>query len=85
MSKSALKILLIDDDRMQFRLTQAQFRKIRAEAYELDWAETYEEGLEKLLSGAYARACWTTGWATATAWNSSSRRWGRGAARQLSS
>jgi two-component system, cell cycle response regulator len=56
MSKSALKILLIDDDRMQFRLTQAQFRKIRAEAYELDWAETYEEGLEKLLSGAYA-AC----------------------------
>jgi diguanylate cyclase (GGDEF)-like protein len=50
------KILLIDDDRMQFRLTQAQFRKIRVEAYELDWAETYEEGLAKLLSGSYA-AC----------------------------
>ena len=56
MSKAAHKILLIDDDRMQFRLTQAQFRKIRAEAYELDWAETYEEGLAKLLSGGYA-AC----------------------------
>jgi diguanylate cyclase (GGDEF)-like protein len=56
MSKAAHKILLIDDDRMQFRLTQAQFRKIRAEAYELDWAETYEEGLAKLLSGEYA-AC----------------------------
>lgn len=50
------KILLIDDDRMQFRLTQAQFRKIRVEAYELDWAETYEEGLAKLLTGNYA-AC----------------------------
>jgi two-component system cell cycle response regulator len=56
MSKSAHKILLVDDDRMQFRLTQAQFRKIRVEAYELDWAETYEEGLAKLLSGDYA-AC----------------------------
>ncbi len=56
MSTSAHKILLIDDDRMQFRLTQAQFRKIRGEAYELDWAETFEEGLAKLLSGAYA-AC----------------------------
>ena len=56
MSEANHKILLIDDDRMQFRLTQAQFRKIRVEAYELDWAETYEEGLTKLMSGAYA-AC----------------------------
>jgi diguanylate cyclase (GGDEF)-like protein len=56
MSEANHKILLIDDDRMQFRLTQAQFRKIRVEAYELDWAETYEEGLAKLLSGNYA-AC----------------------------
>lgn len=56
MSTGARKILLIDDDRMQFRLAQAQFRKIRVEAYELDWAETYEEGLAKLLTGGYA-AC----------------------------
>lgn len=56
MSVANHKILLIDDDRMQFRLTQAQFRKIRVEAYELDWAETYDEGLAKLVSGAYA-AC----------------------------
>ena len=56
MSTTVHKILLIDDDRMQFRLTQAQFRKIRGEAYELDWAETFEEGLTKLMSGAYA-AC----------------------------
>jgi diguanylate cyclase (GGDEF)-like protein len=56
MSHRAHKILLIDDDRMQFRLTQAQFKKIRVEAYELEWAETYEQGLAKLVSGGYA-AC----------------------------
>jgi diguanylate cyclase (GGDEF)-like protein len=56
MNQPVHKILLIDDDRMQYRLTQAQFKKIRVESYILDWAETYEEGLAKLLSGGYA-AC----------------------------
>lgn len=50
------RILLIDDDRMQFRLTQAHFRKFPGEQFELDWAETFEAGLAKLLSGEYA-AC----------------------------
>ena len=50
------KILMIDDDRMQFRLTQAHFKNFRGEAFVLDWAATYEEGLEKLLEGKYA-AC----------------------------
>jgi two-component system cell cycle response regulator len=50
------KILMIDDDRMQFRLTQAHFKNFRAESFVLDWAATYEEGLEKLLEGKYA-AC----------------------------
>ncbi|HVU24570.1 MAG TPA: diguanylate cyclase [Opitutus sp.] len=50
------KILLIDDDRMQFRLTQAHFRNFRGEAFELRWAETYEEGLVKLKTGEFA-AC----------------------------
>lgn len=50
------KVLLIDDDRMQFRLTQQHFKAFRSDAYELDWASTYEEGIEKLLSGNYA-AC----------------------------
>jgi diguanylate cyclase (GGDEF)-like protein len=45
------RILLIDDDRLQFRLTQAQFKNFRAEQFELDWAETYEDGLAKLLAG----------------------------------
>ncbi len=50
------RILLIDDDRMQFRLTQAHFKNFPGEQFELEWAETFEEGLAKLLSGEYA-AC----------------------------
>lgn len=50
------KILLIDDDRLQFRVTLAHFKNFETDAYELEWAATYEDGIEKLLSGAYA-AC----------------------------
>jgi len=50
------KVLLIDDDRLQFRLTQAHFKSFQTDLYELDWASTYEEGIVKLLSGAYV-AC----------------------------
>lgn len=50
------EILLIDDDRMQFRLTQAHFKNFPGEQFDLEWAETFEEGLAKLLSGEYA-AC----------------------------
>lgn len=50
------KILLIDDDRLQFRLTQAHFKNFQGERFELEWAETYEEGLARLVSGDYA-AC----------------------------
>lgn len=50
------KILLIDDDRLQYRITQAHFEHFESEPYDLDWAATYEEGLQRLLSGDYA-AC----------------------------
>jgi diguanylate cyclase (GGDEF)-like protein len=50
------KILLIDDDRMQFRLAQAHFKNFRAELFDLHWAETFDDGLAQLLSGAFA-AC----------------------------
>ncbi len=52
----ARKILLIDDDRLQFRLLQAHFKNFQGEHYELEWAATYEDGLEKLLGGMHA-AC----------------------------
>ena len=44
MAAPARKVLLIDDDRMQFRLTQAHFKNFRGEHYDLDWASTYEDG-----------------------------------------
>jgi two-component system cell cycle response regulator len=50
------RILLIDDDRLQYRLTQAHFKNFRGEKFELDWAATFEEGLAKLLEGKHA-AC----------------------------
>jgi two-component system, cell cycle response regulator len=48
------KVLVIDDDRMQFRLVQAHFKNFRRGSYELEWSETYERGLERLLTGAFA-------------------------------
>ncbi len=50
------KILLIDDDRLQFRLTQAHFKTFQTDLYELEWAATYEDGIVRLLTGDYA-AC----------------------------
>ncbi len=47
------RLLLIDDDRAQFRLTHAQLRHFPRDLFELDWAGTYEEGMERLLSGQY--------------------------------
>jgi diguanylate cyclase (GGDEF)-like protein len=50
------RVLLIDDDRMQFRLTEASFAQFRSEKFVLEWADNYAEGLRKLLNGGYA-AC----------------------------
>ena len=47
------KILLIDDDRLQFRVTQAHFQNFQSDEYDLEWAATWEEGLERLLRGTY--------------------------------
>ncbi|SDR67503.1 diguanylate cyclase [Opitutus sp. GAS368] len=48
------RILLIDDDRLQQRLMQGLVQNFRGGAFELDGAQTYAEGLKKLLSGKYA-------------------------------
>ena len=49
-------ILLIDDDRLQHRLTQAHFGAFQGERFGLELAATYEDGLARLLSGRHA-AC----------------------------
>jgi two-component system, cell cycle response regulator len=56
MSTEYRKILLIDDDRLQYRLTQEQFKNFHAERFDLEWASNYEDGLAQLMSGTYA-AC----------------------------
>jgi|UniRef100_UPI00404B8433 two-component system, cell cycle response regulator len=50
------KILLIDDDRLQFSLTRQYFKAFRATEFELEWQETYEGGLHALMNGNYV-AC----------------------------
>jgi two-component system cell cycle response regulator len=50
------RILVIDDDRLQFRLVQQHFKNFQQGSYQLDWSETYEDGMAKLLTGNYA-AC----------------------------
>jgi two-component system, cell cycle response regulator len=50
------RILLIDDQLLQFRLLQGVFAQFRGERFSLEWAETYEDGLARLLAGGYA-AC----------------------------
>lgn len=49
-----IKVLVIDDDRLQFRLVQAHIKHFMSGAYQLDWSETYEDGLARLLTGGYA-------------------------------
>lgn len=50
------KILLIEDDRLQFRVTERLLAGARMACFTVDWAQTYEDGLSRLLAGDYA-AC----------------------------
>jgi len=47
------KLLLIDDDERQQRLVQMHLDKFRREKFELDYAPTYEAGLQKLMGGSH--------------------------------
>jgi diguanylate cyclase (GGDEF)-like protein len=48
------RVLVIDDDRLQFRLVQQHFKNFQRGSYELDWSETFDDGLARLLTGVYA-------------------------------
>ena len=50
------KVLLIDDDRLQQRMMHELVKSFRSGPFELEEAQTYGEGLKKLVSGKYA-AC----------------------------
>lgn len=50
------KILIIEDDRLQFRVSEKLLANARMARFEVDWAQTFEDGLRLLLTGNYA-AC----------------------------
>jgi two-component system cell cycle response regulator len=50
------KILIIEDDRLQFRVTERLLAGARMARFTVDWAQTFEDGLSRLLTGDYA-AC----------------------------
>ncbi|CAM2772849.1 GGDEF domain-containing response regulator [Rariglobus hedericola] len=56
MPTSPQRVLLIEDDRLQVRVTEQLLANARMERFEVDWAPTFEDGLQKLLTGGYA-AC----------------------------
>ena len=50
------KILLIDDDRMQFAFMRDMVESFKTEKFELEWAPTFNEGLRALKTGKYCSA-----------------------------
>lgn len=50
------RVLLIDDERMQYHLVRQLFTRFIGESFALDWRETFADGLTALLGGDYA-AC----------------------------
>jgi two-component system, cell cycle response regulator len=53
---SVQKVLIIEDDRLQYRVTERLLANASMARFEPDWAQTYDEGLARLLTGGYA-AC----------------------------
>ncbi len=50
------KILIIEDNLLQYRVTERMLANARIGQFNSDWAQTYEDGLRLLLTGDYA-AC----------------------------
>jgi two-component system, cell cycle response regulator len=47
------RILIIEDDRLQFRVTERMLANARIASFEMAWAQTFDEGLGLLLTGSY--------------------------------
>ena len=56
MTAQPIKILLIDDDRDSFLITEALLSQVGIAAYDLEWAGSYNAGLEALRQGRHS-AC----------------------------
>ena len=53
---SPQRILIIEDDRLQFRIAEQMLANARMARFVVDWAQTFEDGLRRLLTDDYA-AC----------------------------
>ena len=51
--KEVLRVLVIEDDEDDFFIARNLLSKARSISCNLDWVQTYEEGMEKLLSEPY--------------------------------
>ncbi len=48
-----IRVLLVDDDENSYVLTRHQLSKISGEKHHLDWASSYEKGLEQIAEGKH--------------------------------
>jgi signal transduction histidine kinase/HPt (histidine-containing phosphotransfer) domain-containing protein len=53
MVKSALRVLLVDDDEDEYVIVGDLLRETRTETFDLTWVAAYEQGLEAILSSSY--------------------------------
>lgn len=48
-----VRLLLVDDDEDEFDLLRSTLSEIQGTTFELDWADTYADGLRRVVSGEY--------------------------------
>ena len=53
MTKPARKVLIIEDNTLQYRVTRQHLEKTRDGAFAVDWASTFDDGLQRLSAGGY--------------------------------
>lgn len=53
-SPAVKRLLLIDDNRVAFEMVSRMVPRFPDGPWDMDWAETYDDGLKRLLSGRYA-------------------------------
>lgn len=53
MAAEKIRLLLVDDDEGAFQMTRAMISQIDAQEIDLEWAATFEAGLEALEAGAH--------------------------------
>lgn len=53
MATDAVKVLLIEDDEDDYRITRKRLRDVQTSTFVLEWVQTYDKGLEALLKNQH--------------------------------